>query len=197
MRVFELVVDECVADTGLPKNHPIVQFAKSPQDLAVFQLLDDAVVWGAMPLLATADDPCTRELADRLLNRQLYKVRDISAELEAIYPKTAGDDEDVGEKRRVKEAEIRERLKESGLLSSGESTPSVLEDHVRRDPYKRHSGGGSAQKMIHAIDRSGRLTELSSLSDVVGSLSSFSAYRLYCRPDDSDVNAELDKIVGK
>lgn len=195
MRVFELVIDGRVDDVGLPKSHPIAKFAKAPEDLTVFQLLDDTVVWGAMPLLAIAKDECTRELAARLMNRKLFKARDVSAELEAMYPKVIGDEDAVAEKRREKEAEIRVRLKESGLLLSGESTPLVLEDQVKRDPYKRHSGGSSAQKMIHAIDRSGELTDLSSLSDVVGSLNSFSAYRLYFNPDDADVSAKLDEIV--
>lgn len=195
MRVFELVIDGHVLDTGLPESHPIVRFAKEPGDLAVFQLLDDTVIWGAMPLLASAKDGCTNELATRLMNRKLYKARDISAELEAMYPKVMGGEREVEEKRREKEAEIRARLKESGLLSSAESIPLVLEDQVKRDPYKRHSGGGSAQKMIHAIDRSGALTDLSSLSDVVGSLEPFSAYRLYFSPDDPAVSSDLDKIV--
>jgi len=195
MRVFELVIDGSLADVGLPETHPIARFAKAPEDLAAFQLLDDTVVWGAMPLLAMAKDECTRELAGRLMTRKLYKARDISAELEAMYPKVIGGEGEVEERRREKEAEIRARLKESGLLSSGESIPSVLEDQVKRDPYKRHNGGSSAQKMIHAIDRSGKLTDLSSLSDVVGSLKSFSAYRLHFNPDDADIGAKLDKIV--
>ena len=195
MRVFKLVIDGSVRLVGLPENHPIVLFAKDPENLAAFQMLDDTVVWGAMPLLADADDKCISELASRLLSRKLFKSRDISAELEAKIPREIGRTDEVEEKRRNIEARIRERLGESGLLSYDDSVPSLLDDQVKRDPYKRHSGGSSAQKMIHAIDRSGNLTDLSSLSDVVGSLKPFSAYRLYFNADDDQINAKLDTIV--
>lgn len=45
-RIVTLVRDGFVNKTGLPDNHPIIRFAKSPEDFRTVINLDDAVVWG-------------------------------------------------------------------------------------------------------------------------------------------------------
>ena len=51
MQAFRLVLDGSEGRTGLPDNHPLIRFAKAPNDLDCFCDLDDPAVWGALPLL--------------------------------------------------------------------------------------------------------------------------------------------------
>lgn len=188
MRVFTLARDGSGGNTGLPIGHPLLLYADDVDNLEIFQLLDDSVIWGAMPLLARAVDKCIAELADRLLRRELFKARDITAILKRKYP-------DSWEECRAAEAEIRERIKDSDLLSSGDSAPRLLDDLAKRDPYERQVESSAALKTIYAIDQSGQVDDLSRLSPVVEALKPYQAYRVYYRPQDDETRKRVDKIM--
>lgn len=151
------------------------------------------MVWGALPLLAEAEDKCVAELARRLMERRLFKAVDVSGILQKRF---AGEDEEErDQKRREAEAQIRTRMRESGLLESSDSSPRVLDDVVQRDPYRTSGGDDAALDMIYAVDRTGSLQELSQLSRVVAALKKFETYRIYFRREDQGVRAELEGIL--
>jgi HD superfamily phosphohydrolase len=195
-QIFKLVVDGSWERTGLPAGHPLVLFAKAPDDLKCFYELDDYVVWGAMPLLGEAKDSCVGELSRRLVNRKLYKVIDVTARVETALSNIK-DEKEREEKCRKTEAEIRVRVRESGLLESNDSAPLALDDVVKRDPYQQGQGDAAALKMIYAVDRTGETKELSRLSKVVEALKTYEAYRIYFRDDDAETKAKLDTLIGE
>ena len=192
--IFKRSRDGDTQKTGLPEIHPLVRFAKNPEDLGLFQQLDDSLIFGALPLLADSTEKCISELSTRLMERKLYKAIDVTAKIETSLKER--DSERRDEKRRKIEATIRERITESGLLDADVSSPRVLGDVVSRDPYRRNQGDDAALDMIYGIDRDGELKELSRLSPVVGALRRFETYRVYYRDEDEDTQKTLKKIIG-
>jgi HD superfamily phosphohydrolase len=55
--------------TGLPNNHPLLRFAEDRTSLARLMALDDAVFWGAVPMLMDAEDEAIADRARRLWTR--------------------------------------------------------------------------------------------------------------------------------
>ena len=51
-RVFDLVNDGSTSYTGLPNEHPLVTFAKTPDSVDSALRLDDTIVWGSLSLMA-------------------------------------------------------------------------------------------------------------------------------------------------
>jgi uncharacterized protein len=193
-RIFELALNSKVANTGLSEKHPLVQFAHTPDDLDAFSNLDDHVILGAIPLLCQAPDKCISELSHRLSRRKLYKAIDVTTRLQTAYSHIA-DEAERDQQQRKSEAEIRIRLRDSGLLESGDSVPLALEDVVSRDPYQKGQGDEAALSMIYAIDRTDELKELSSLSKVVAALKKYEVYRIYFREEDESTKRTVDKII--
>jgi hypothetical protein len=192
-RVFQLTLGKKFKLTGLPANHPLIQFAERPDDLSCFCNLDDCVVWGALPMLAESSDPCIDELSHRLMNRGLYKAIDVTSKLETAY--LGAPEAERDEHRRKGEATIRVRLNESGLLKLSDSAPRVLDDVVKRDPYRQGQGDGAVLDVIYAVDRTGELMDLSRLSKVVATLKKFETYRIYYRDNDEETKKALDGII--
>src|SRR5690606_1538782 len=80
--------------TGVPKNHPLVRFARKPDNVEVALELDDTVVWGALTQMSEAKTSIIANLATRLRDRKLYKCIDIRAQVShALNPKYRTDDE--------------------------------------------------------------------------------------------------------
>jgi HD superfamily phosphohydrolase len=194
MCLFQLVRAGQRAETELPPNHPLVTFAKYPNDLDRFFELDDSVVWGALPLLARSKNACLAELSSRLLGRKFYKAIDVTAKIEAALVALAPDERE--ERRRKAEASIRVDLNGSGLMAVTDSAPRVIDDVVVRDPYRQGQGDGAVLDAIYAIDRSGELKDLSHLSRVVAALKKYEVYRIYYRESDDETKKALDKIIG-
>jgi hypothetical protein len=192
-KTFQLAIAKQVSRTGLPDHHPLIEFAQNPNDLRCFLKLDDSVVWGALSILAASPDRCLRELSTRLLERNLYKAIDVTSKLETAY--LGAPPAEREERRRKAEATIRVRLKESDLLKLDDSPPRVLDDVVDRDPYRHGQGDGAILDVIYAVDRTGKLMDLSELSKVVDSLRKFETYRIYYRDEDEDTKRELEQII--
>lgn len=193
--VFQLVRGGQSGDTGLPANHPLVQFAEQPGDLRRFYRLDDSVVWGALALLTESKNACIRELSGRLIDRKFYKAIDVTAKIEAALASLPLAERE--ERRRRAEASIRLKLSESGMMAATDEAPRVMDDVVVRDPYRQGQGEGAVLEAIYAVDRSNELKELSHLSPVVAALKKYEAYRIYYRESDEATKKALDAIIGE
>jgi HD superfamily phosphohydrolase len=79
LRIFSLVKDggKNYAKTNLPKNHPLIVFAKKPESLDNALCLDDTVIMGALTLISGATDNLIRDFSTRLQQRKLYKCIDV------------------------------------------------------------------------------------------------------------------------
>lgn len=180
VRIGELVDGGAVINSGLPEDHPLVQFVNH-NSLENYLRLDDALVWGSLPLMTNAKDPEIAELANRLLVRDLYKSVDISPIVSA-----SGSD--------ALQPKFRARLGE--FRSSGEvSEFDFFEDFPKRSPYKRRGFDSyeALSKVLIRSEHNGPYTDISQISSVVGALEEKTIYRVYAR--NNSVKEKIRQIV--
>jgi HD superfamily phosphohydrolase len=80
-RAITLIKSGSADKTGLPTNHPLVKFAKDPDNIECVLALDDTVVWGALAVMTESGDDCIAQLATRMRDRKLYKCLDVRAKV--------------------------------------------------------------------------------------------------------------------
>jgi HD superfamily phosphohydrolase len=194
VRVVMLVRDGSVASSGLPENHPLVLFAKRPDDLDVALCLDDTVIWGALSLMTGADDPVVAKFATRLRDRKLYKCIDIRARISHEFdPESKGDDESSARIERCC-AQVNEKLTE-WVKANSSDTERVLIDEAKRSPYKDAVASKGPAERINVRTDGGSFVDLKQRSRVVASLSDFILYRAYFDRDDADAGELIQNIV--
>lgn len=175
VRIVALALDSSSNRTGLPQNHPILLFIRDPENLEAVLDLDDSVIWGALPLLANANDSVVAELASRLRDRKLFKCVDIrSRVVHALDPASQGTPTHIEKIDRCCEA-IKEKLTEWTDRRDG-NLPAILIDEATRSPYKRNAG---LLGRINIRTDGGELVDLKEQSQVVASLKDFKLLRAY------------------
>jgi hypothetical protein len=198
LRVIALVETGAGDKVGLPKHHPICLFATDRARLDRVMALDDAVFWGAVPLMMEATDPVTADRARRLWHRELPKCIDIRLRLEQEDPFLAGADH-AG--RAARSARINGRceqiVSEVGARVAGrpEQAPPVLIDQARRQPYKRFQDSRSLLNQILIRHGSGPPMDMADLSPVVASAETFEVCRVYISADDTDSRTMVENIL--
>src|SRR5258705_158307 len=80
-RTITLIKDGSIEKTGLPKTHPLVKFAQTPDNIDCALSLDDTVIWGGLSLMADSNDKWIGSLAERLRDRKLYKCIDVRTKI--------------------------------------------------------------------------------------------------------------------
>jgi HD superfamily phosphohydrolase len=180
-RLAELISNNKIGDCGLPVSHSLSHFfSDSGETIENYLLLDDAVIWGSLPMLEIASDKLLAEIARRLRNRRLYKCFDVGALAE-----TSGGDLVARFRKRLNDAK-----KESQV-----GARDALEDRVTVSAYKfreYESPDALSKIMIRRPDKSGQHEDVAKLSSVVRGLEERRIFRVYARSD--DVYSELDKI---
>jgi uncharacterized protein len=82
--IFQIVMltrDNSVSQTGLSDTHPLIVFARDPENIANVLALDDTVVMGSLSMLEHAPDSCVAHLATHLRCRSLYRCIDIREQI--------------------------------------------------------------------------------------------------------------------
>lgn len=182
-QIGHLVRDKKYDWSGLPKNHPLIRFFSKVDDREAYLSLDDSSLWGSLELLRDAKCKIISEIAGRFLERCFFKAIDINTGLGASDPEQI-----------KREAEIDQKLQDSGLLNGIECLPSVLTDRAVRDPYKRRQNGKSALSQIYGIDSDESVKDLSEISEVVKSMKTHRHYRIYVK--DEDTKKKVQKIIS-
>src|SRR5690606_20694006 len=166
VRFVDLVRNNGVLATGLPKNHPLVRFARKPDNVEVALELDDTVVWGALTQMSEAKTSIIANLATRLRDRTLYKCIDIRAQVcPALDPKCRTDDEIIERAYRCC-AEINRVLAETEL-SDQNGLPRLLIDIDERSPYNSIGQSKGPVDRINVRTDGGILVDLQERSSVV------------------------------
>ena len=80
-RVIKLAQDSSTSNTGLSANHPIIHFAKRPDNLKCTLALDDSVISGALSMMTNSKDRLISNFSERLSNRHLFKCVDVRESL--------------------------------------------------------------------------------------------------------------------
>jgi len=184
------VRDGGIIDTGLPSNHPLIKFLKSPEEVGPFLELDDTVVMGAMSMLADARSGPLVELSTRIRDRKIYTCVDVSRRISSIFglPKEGvADSSDIAKRsadvaQRV--ARVGELAKERGLFETKDGElPGILEDNAPRSPYKRLEDPSRPLSRIHVIGADDNLHDLADMSPAVNALNNYRVYRMYGRTE--------------
>lgn len=195
-RTFTLVRDGHIEKTGLPPKHPLVRFAQSPDNIECALALDDTVIWGALSLMAEADDVCISVLAQRLRDRKLYKCIDVRA-------KIAHDKSDAdalsGRADKVCEEIKTEITKYLDSCSEKEPgcPPKILVDEAERSPYKKMfpEDPKAPLNQVNIRTEGDRLEDLAKRSEVVSKLGTYKSFRVYHAEDDQETKSKLIDIM--
>lgn len=118
--------------------------------------LDDSVLWAAMHLFARHEDGVLRDLAERLLQRKVFRAKEAStgSEQELI----------AGELRRI--AKGRGLAPEFYVLTDTAGSSAYRDSYIALDAEE----GGGPSEGIFLFDGSGRARELSAVSFVVNAV---------------------------
>ncbi len=121
----------------------------SAEHVADYLELDDAMLWTAMHLWSRSDDFILRDLADRLLNRKIFRSIDVI---------------DTAEKD-LWMSRLGEWAQKTGYLGKYYVIYDTADSHAYHDPYVVHQGHGSGS--IFLFDELGRAHDLSDESFLV------------------------------
>ncbi|MGH6899037.1 MAG: HD domain-containing protein [Geminicoccaceae bacterium] len=192
IRVFKLVGNGSIRKTGLPSNHPLVQFAKEPDSVDSALHLDDTIVWGSLSLMAESRDPIIREFSHRLRDRKLLKAVDVGERIRNDLGLEAEPDErELADKAC---AAINEKVME-WLSTHDGGRPRILVDQDEREPYKRFQESKGPLNQIRIRTGDAKLVDLGERSRVVRAIETFKLYRLYTSDADSEALGFLEKII--
>ncbi len=192
VRVINLVRDGSQASTGLPANHPLVQFSESPDSAESVLPLDDTLVWGALALLGDAKDDVIRDLAIRLRDRKLYK----SINVRERVKRNIEFDESADQEAKVDQMSdsISDKVKE---WVSDHSTTAIriLSDRAIREPYKQSQESKGPLNQIRIKTPTGELVDLGERSKVVKAIEPFKVHRLYVREEDEQAQKFIKQLL--
>jgi len=193
VRLFQLVQDDSISNTGLSDGHPLVEFAKSPSEIERAVKLDDTVIYGALSQLCDAKDKQICEIAERVRDRKTYKCFDLREYISKKLLVRGGDGNEFDRRLAMKVVSSIEKIE---LWKKGEKNDMVLLDQTKRPPYKRFDESKGPLNQIMVRNSDGKLSDLAEYSPVVAAMPTFEVARYYF---DRDGNAEthLKKIVDE
>jgi HD superfamily phosphohydrolase len=189
-RVVTLVRDGSEKKTGLPEFHPLIKFAKSPENIECALALDDSVVWGALSMMTDAEDDCVADLAERLRDRKLYK----SVDVRTCIAREKGDEAASSEEADRVCADVEVEL-ESWSAKNKSPIPRILIDEAERSPYKPITETDGPLDQINIRTDSGRLVDLAERSKVVAELRTYKLFRAYHDEDDEEAEKTVNDVI--
>jgi uncharacterized protein len=191
LRVVARSQDGDARSTGLHEDHPLVRFAQAPEDIDRYLDLDDATVWGALPLLEKAQDAIVADLARRLKNRDLYKCCDVRTMLVEVLGASEPPEHVVKERCE----KIVERLR-AWVEDNPKDRHKLLVDWAERKPYKTfHESKGLLNQILIRSDRGDGLVDLGSRSPVIRAITPLGSWRIYIPRKDAATRRIVDEAV--
>ena len=191
-RVVSLVRDGSIDKTGLPLSHPLIKFAKTPDNVECALALDDAVIWGALSLMAESPDKCLSNFAQRLRDRDLYKSIDVRtriAHAKGDAAATSAEADRICTDIRTELANLPKSEADST------SAPRILMDQESRSPYKRITETKGPLDQINIRTDGGYLMDLAKRSKVVAELETYKLFRVYHAEEDDEAMKTINKII--
>lgn len=185
-QIFKLSIDGAHSKTGLPKAHPLVQFALNSNSLNHAQLLDDEVIFGALSQTISASDKLISNFSKRLRDRNFYKAFDVRKNVLEIGFPNGSDRGDVA-KRIDAICEILAIEVSQWSSKNSDQVPRILLDKGKRSPYKRLSESKSPVNQILIRSADGKFEDLRNQSEFVRLQEPFRFFRAYT--DGSDTEA--------
>lgn len=198
-RVIKMAQDGSANAPGLPDNHPLIEFARKPEDMDSILNLDDMAVWGSISMLALSEDKVISDFACRLRDRKLFKCIDVLESLKrpptGARVRTADDEGE--EKARVRTAVESIKEKVTDWKRSHETDrPRILIDEATREPYKHFQESKGHLNQIMIRTSSNTLVDVAQLSNVVKGIEPFTLLRVYAAREDDDAQSFLKKVIS-
>jgi uncharacterized protein len=190
VRAIKLVQDGSIDKTGLSISHPLVKFAKSPDNIEFALALDDTVIWGALSLMADSEDESISALARRLRDRNLYKCIDVRTCIARAKGDLAATSAEADRICAAIGEEITNWSKSNSSLA-----PRALTDEVRRSPYKRLTETSGPLDQINIRTDGGYLVDLAQRSKVVAELQEYKLFRVYHDDADNEAKQKINEII--
>jgi HD superfamily phosphohydrolase len=195
-RTFVLIRNGSIEKTGLPKAHPLVRFAQTPDDIECALALDDTVIWGGLSLMVGSDDEWISKFAERLRDRKLYKCIDVRAKI--AHDKD--DDDASSPEADTVCASIRDAIGkclEEWSAKFPDAPPRILIDEVERSPYKELTEDTKGPlNQINIRTEGDHLVDLSMRSNVVAELKTYKAFRVYHADGDDEAKGKITEIMN-
>jgi uncharacterized protein len=189
VRVVNLVREGHTSRTGLFANHPIVRFAVNPDQMDTALLLDDTVVWGALSLMAEAEDVLISQFSLRLRDRKLLKCTDVRARIAHEFDPNSSNLPDKISAIDKCCAMVKEKLTVETANPADVGIPSLLLDAAERPPYKSVDRSKGPLNQILVRTDGHKLVDLKERSSVVSALQDFKLFRVYA--DGKDISAQV------
>ncbi len=194
-RIFILIKNDAIDRTGLPKSHPLVKFAQTPDNIDCALALDDSVIWGSLSLMADSGDECVSKLATRLRDRVLYKCIDVRARI-------AHDKGEIAVASPQADTVCTTIFKEVGKIrdewsvNDPDAPPRILIDEVTRTPYKKLTEDTKGPlNQINIRTEGDNLVDLAEKSSVVATLKTYKALRIYHADGDDEAKSRISTII--
>lgn len=188
-RLLRLEVEGHTAKTGLTERHPLVRFARKPDDMAHAQALDDLVFWGALPMLAEAEDAEIARLAGALRGRRLFRCIDVRARIAAEMSPRKGESREKHQARIALVCKRAERLLRM-------APNRILADSYSRSPYKRVQDSQSPlNRILIRTTPEAPPQDMADLSPIIAAAEPFHILRAYVVRDDDKAGRTVENIV--
>jgi uncharacterized protein len=195
VRIVDLVRQGQIGDTGLDGRHPLIRFAQKSDDMESALLLDDAVVWGALPLMHEAEDVLISQFSRRLRDRDLFKCVDVRAKIShELDPKCTESDEKIEAIDKCC-ALVKDKLTIGMTNAADGMFPRVLIDEAERPPYKSIDKTKGPLDRIMVSTDGNELVDLRERSSVVRGLKLFKLLRVYVDRNDADALTLIENTI--
>lgn len=190
LRIFALARDEgkSYTKTNLPKNHPLILFAKEPDSLKNALALDDSVIMGALAVMAEAKDPLIQNFSQRLQKRMLYKCIDVREQL--LQEQKEGDNITLAVEI------IRKKIQEWADANQGGDKPTrILIDAGKREPYKRIEEEKGPLNQIRIKSSTGKIVDINDQSAIINAILPFEFFRVYTADEDGEAKTFIENAI--
>ena len=195
IRIVNLVRQDQASKAGLPDKHPLVLFAKNPDDRDIALLLDDTVVWGSLSLMADADDPLIAQFSKRLRDRKLLKCVDIRAQIAHEFDPNSSNSRDKISLIDKCCALVKTKLTIETANPTPDGIPRILLDEADRSPYKSVDRSKGPLNQISVRTEGGKLVDLKERSSVVSALQAFKLFRVYVDRQDAGALSDTENAI--
>lgn len=195
VRIVQLVRQERIDKTGLDARHPLIRFAQKPENMESALLLDDAVVWGALPLMHEAEDLLISQFSRRLRDRNLFQCVDVRAKISHEFDPKCKESPEIIETIDKCCALVKEKLTDEMTNVSDGVIPRVLIDEAKRSPYNSiDKSKGPLDRIMIGTDGN-ELVDLQERSSVVRGLKTFKLMRVYADRNDADALLLIENTI--
>lgn len=191
-RLYRLAQEGRLEISGLPANYPLRRFIEEPEKLDRLLSTDDTGLWGALPMLADAEDAEVARFARHLWERKLVRCFDIRLAAEAAIPRRSGEER----ASHLARLDLACTQVEAALREQAERTPSaperIFRDAYTRPPYKGYQESRSPLSRILIRSASGQPQDVAEISPVIAGAEPFRISRAYVFRDDSEAASTIE-----